>query len=61
MNAIAGDTVTMGAVASDAVMFRWAHAALLVDVGASVGAALVGPDTDLEAHVEESEYAGRQD
>lgn len=62
INAITSDTVTMDAVASDAVTSRarWAHGALLVDKGVSAVAAFVGPDADLEAHVEEGEYTGRR-
>jgi hypothetical protein len=59
---VASDGVASDSVASDAIISRarWAHGALLVDKGASAVAAFVGPDADLEAHVEEGEYTGRR-
>jgi hypothetical protein len=61
---VTSDGVASDGVASDGVAIisraRWAHGALLVDKGASAVAAFVGPDADLEAHVEEGEYTGRR-
>jgi hypothetical protein len=59
---VTSDGVASDSVASDAIISRarWAHGALLVDKGASAVAAFVGPDADLDAHVEEGEYTGRR-